>query len=43
MVDRYNVFGIDANTTVLRDKPFLETFKKEAKIILNPAINGQVL
>lgn len=37
---KYHVFGVDANTTVLRDRPFAEVFKKEAKITVNPAING---
>ena len=40
MSGKFNVFGIDANTTVLLDKPCLEQLKQKAEIIVNPSINA---
>lgn len=40
MEKKYSVFGVDAYTTVLQDKPFSRFLKKEASIIVNPLING---
>ena len=40
MKRKYTLFGVDANTTVLLDKPFFDKFKKRAEIVVNPAING---
>ena len=37
---KYNLFGVDAHTTVLLDKPYFESMKRKAEIIVNPAING---
>jgi hypothetical protein len=35
-----NLFGVDANTTVLLDKPCLNLLKQKAEIVVNPAINA---
>lgn len=40
MRSKYCVFGVDSDTTVLRDKPIPAFIKKEAKIVLDAVINA---
>lgn len=40
MESRFNLFGADAFTTVLRDNPISNVLKKDAEIILDTPING---
>ena len=39
-MEKYTLFGVNASTTVLLDKPFPNFLKGEPKIAVNPPING---